>query len=1071
VADLKQRPWQISPGMSTDSKRQLQQELADLKKQFSNIQFQVSNGIGNKAELTRSLEGIAEEIKSRHLTDIQYHIQQGTAEKVEKDLVSLMNKASASAEKAAPKTLFSNISGAIDDIKDKIGSFLVAGGLIEGIKSIADYFGKAVDAAVQEAKANANLEVSFQRVGITSKEVLKQAIEVADELSNSLFTPEQIKNAEAFAVSIGLPANQLTELTKVAMDFSQGAGISLEQAFKLMQKGSGDNADVLKKMGIEIGKSGDLIQTLKERFGGTVDKVTGVTSGMEAFKKAQDETSKAIGSSFLPIVDKFQGFLAGLIKSFLLAPNIIKAVVLPITTVATAFGALSLVLKTLSTTVLPQLAASLGTVTAAAGGIGILIAGVTTLAAVVDSVKTEKFTKLGYDLEKGTVIDADRAQKMVDNIKKYNDLVKKLPKPQADINGNVNMMGYENDKQALQNKLNMGMGPADLEMVSANLDKIQKLIDKRRELDNQLKKPAGIPNDIKKTLSEIDMEKIDYEIKIHVDPQQLLTDIRSAMAEVGAEASSTLGTDKLVGALKGIQDYHATIQDLVDYKTQIAAAGITIDETDKKEVENLVVMKGHYDDILKQTKTVADNSKEIAENQKDAEDAQSQAYSVISGAAADMKSMSDYINDMTAAWRSQSTAVAELNHQLQDYSDKINTMKSYIDYINAISGPTSALLSANKTTLGYKQGLISTLASSLGLTVNATTGAYDVNQVLNLGTDLGTQASKVSSVTAAVNVIGGESKETTANQYQGDYIVTTTDYNNLVPLLSYLVSKGLISQSDVNAINFIPRTVKGSLLGSWYDLTPGDYGRLQGLMSAASNALSQKKTNLGTFQQTAIDIADLSSTIAGEQVLINDGGGDTRNAAAQQAYTDYQASLSHQRSTDSSNYLKAESAGATADQLQAIKLQGQNAELKLMQDFAKSSYFVALKLSDQDSILEGIAQLQDDIKATTTGNTAATVANTNALNLLQSSLQSLASSGVLDVENYAQQAKLLGLANNAGLSAADQMELWNKLGVTGLQNIPGDSVPNVKLDVNVTSDNTEQAVTTKLISLFAGGGN
>lgn len=503
------------------------------------------------------------------------------------------------------------IGNMVNDVKYKFSTLFFGGAILTGISQLGNYFINATKAAIEEAKANATLEQSLKRIGVTSKEVKEQLLDTADKLENSLFSSETITKAQAFALSLGLPSKGLEDLTAVAMDFAQGAGISLEQAFKIIAKRGDDNEQVLSRLGIKLSATDNIVEVLKNRFGGSVKAITDTTKGMESLSKTSDDFNKAIGKQFIPVMDLFAGALAAALKFLMSLPGPIKAILGPIGSMAAAVLTLIGVFKILSLTAIPQLSGALLGLNAALGVIGALIAALMFLINLQNQAEKNFDDMRGFSVKDGqitNIVDVEKAKKSLEEYRKIISEIRALQKDK--MYGAAESESFYKS-QRVDTRLSSIINTNGL----IDPDKLENAI---KNIESKIKITPTLnvdPNAAsayqQKLQKEIDLiGPIQWEIKMKVNKDQILKDTLAALDQLGKMRSTTAGTDKLFNK-------EAALKDLFGGLDKARAAGLVIDERDMKLLEQYRQL---WDIIIQLTNDQGDKRKDDIDKEKEALD-------------------------------------------------------------------------------------------------------------------------------------------------------------------------------------------------------------------------------------------------------------------------------------------------------------------------------------------------------------------------------------------------------------------------------------------------------------------
>lgn len=188
---------------------------------------------------------------------------------------------------------------------------------------------------------------------------------------------EAIKRGQELAFTDGETATALGTLTSLtgdsdeamrrlgpAMDLARGAGISLEEAAKLLGKTSDENTSALSRLGIQVGENAtaqDVLNAVDQKFQGQAGVYAASSAGQLAIAQQQaGELAETFGGALIPVI--------GLVTTGMLA--IVDAIN---TYVVPAFNAIITAITPVITTIGGFIADNIGPIVAGLTGVGIAI--------------------------------------------------------------------------------------------------------------------------------------------------------------------------------------------------------------------------------------------------------------------------------------------------------------------------------------------------------------------------------------------------------------------------------------------------------------------------------------------------------------------------------------------------------------------------------------------------------------------------------------------------------------------------------------------------------------------------
>jgi len=216
--------------------------------------------------------------------------------------------------------------GIFDNLKSQlagVGTSIIAAFSIGAIVN----FGKASLEAFFEAEKSAKLlEVAIKNVGGGDDSAVGRFIDQSKELQKvTIFSDEQIQNAQTLAFQFGLTQKQVEDLIPVIADFASATGQDLQTALESVLRGTEGQARGLKVYGIEVKNTGDRTKDLAQitdqltaKFQGQAEVIGNTATGAIAkFNNQLDDLQEKIGAAITrnllaPLVDG----LSSLVNTF-----------------------------------------------------------------------------------------------------------------------------------------------------------------------------------------------------------------------------------------------------------------------------------------------------------------------------------------------------------------------------------------------------------------------------------------------------------------------------------------------------------------------------------------------------------------------------------------------------------------------------------------------------------------------------------------------------------------------------------------------------------------------------------
>lgn len=207
--------------------------------------------------------------------------------------------------------LSGKLSGLTSTIAGVAGGFLAA----EGIKAGAGFLIDAAKAAAEDEAATQRLEQSLRNAGGAFDENIQKVNERIDAGQKLAYSDDEVRDSFQQLLAATGDTDEALRRQAIAMDLSRGAGISLEQASKMVGKVNEENVEAFKRLGITIGEGAsetEALAAVQAKFAGQADTYAKSTAGqMEQAKLRMGELKEQLGTALLPAFTAFANFLVG----------------------------------------------------------------------------------------------------------------------------------------------------------------------------------------------------------------------------------------------------------------------------------------------------------------------------------------------------------------------------------------------------------------------------------------------------------------------------------------------------------------------------------------------------------------------------------------------------------------------------------------------------------------------------------------------------------------------------------------------------------------------------------------
>ncbi|MES2592411.1 MAG: hypothetical protein V4608_11030 [Bacteroidota bacterium] len=207
-------------------------------------------------------------------------------------------------------------------IKDTAKDVALQLGLAFGVAKVIE-FGKASVQSFLEAEVNANkLRFAITKIGNEGSSAFEKLIKQSERLQDvSIFSDDDIQNAQTQLATLGLNSAQIEELIPKVLDLASATGQDLGSATQTVIQGINGQTRGLKAVGLEFEATGDKTKNLSiltqglTKFQGASAEALETTAGKaRRFENAIDNIKESVGefivgtgSGLLDLLDQLSG--------------------------------------------------------------------------------------------------------------------------------------------------------------------------------------------------------------------------------------------------------------------------------------------------------------------------------------------------------------------------------------------------------------------------------------------------------------------------------------------------------------------------------------------------------------------------------------------------------------------------------------------------------------------------------------------------------------------------------------------------------------------------------------------
>jgi hypothetical protein len=426
----------------------------------------------------------------------------------------------------ASKESAKNIEGGFKGIGKALLGILSAGVVIDVIR-------KSIAESANAAKVQIVLENAIKKVGLQYKDLKKDIDEIAN---TNAVDDDDVKQMYAYAVSIGVPKQRLTEFVKTAYDFSAQSGKDITMAMRTISN--------------EAIKGGSAWKNITDSVAGAGGAAADADGGLKRFDTSLKQLEENIGNALKPV-------LTNIITLFLKISTAAQNLPAPVIAATVATTGLTIALRVLGLT----------------NPLGWLVTVTAGLYAYISALDAAKIKSQGFKLNnKDNTITIGTSSESVDNAKKSLEIAKKYYEIRQKQKSAMDPMTALNDEEVkflykvpsdIRNLIDKS-GADALKQLSSKIKSAEKL---KNNINNATTTGGKIDKDnLEVTKKELDLRK-------EIDTQ--ITGLSEKLYNIVPAENDTLKaikqqSDSWLGIANNINDINTKIQ---EYKKLQEEAG------------------------------------------------------------------------------------------------------------------------------------------------------------------------------------------------------------------------------------------------------------------------------------------------------------------------------------------------------------------------------------------------------------------------------------------------------------------------------------------------------------------
>lgn len=182
-------------------------------------------------------------------------------------------------------------------------------GFFMGLKQVIQFANETIQAHLESARAVKTLEASYQALGITGTQALKNAKAFAGEMQNATGIADEVfLDAQRMLANFGVVGQKAQEAIKAAYALSVGRNMEFASALDLVTRAAAGQTQTLARQGIQIAdnvkecdKFDAVLEQINDKFGAAAQAQMGDTiTQVNALKESWGDFKEVIGGLLIP---------------------------------------------------------------------------------------------------------------------------------------------------------------------------------------------------------------------------------------------------------------------------------------------------------------------------------------------------------------------------------------------------------------------------------------------------------------------------------------------------------------------------------------------------------------------------------------------------------------------------------------------------------------------------------------------------------------------------------------------------------------------------------------------------
>lgn len=182
-------------------------------------------------------------------------------------------------------------------------------GFFMGLKQVIQFANETIQAHLESVRAVKTLEASYQALGITGTQALKNAKAFAGEMQNATGIADEVfLDAQRMLANFGVVGQKAQEAIKAAYALSVGRNMEFASALDLVTRAAAGQTQTLARQGIQIAdnvkecdKFDAVLEQINDKFGAAAQAQMGDTiTQVNALKESWGDFKEVIGGLLIP---------------------------------------------------------------------------------------------------------------------------------------------------------------------------------------------------------------------------------------------------------------------------------------------------------------------------------------------------------------------------------------------------------------------------------------------------------------------------------------------------------------------------------------------------------------------------------------------------------------------------------------------------------------------------------------------------------------------------------------------------------------------------------------------------